>query len=197
VTSILGPAQIVQSQIHTLPQSIMDNKDEFYGRWISAEITWNCAGNSVAVLGSWDNWQTMYHSFSFSKLELDSFLFFDSIVWYAELSSVSISEPLQRSRENFTVTKVLPVGIHYYRFIVDGALVCASDLQWVCDDYGNHYNILNLQVTYGFCFLLIIYKLLQYFLSSVILLVVALLLFIKNIACGSTLSLSSYITYMV
>lgn len=121
---------------------------------------------------------------------------FDSIVWYAELSSVSISEPLQRTGENFTVTKVLPVGIHYYRFIVDGALVCASDLQWVCDDYGNHYNILNLQVTYGFCFLLI-YKLLQYFLSSVLLLVVELLLFIKNIACGSTLSLSSYITYMV
>jgi hypothetical protein len=172
VTSILGPAQIVQSQIHSLPQSIMDNKDKFYGRWISAEITWNCAGNSVAVLGSWDNWQTMYHSFSFSKLELDSFLFFDSILWYAELSSVSISEPLQRTGENFTVTKVLPVGIHYYRFIVDGALVCASDLQLICDDYGNRYNILNLQVTNGFFF--------------THLQIVTIFLIISNIACGST-----------
>ncbi|XP_059451644.1 SNF1-related protein kinase regulatory subunit beta-2-like [Corylus avellana] len=105
--------EVLVSSIHTLPQSIMDNKDKFYGRWISAEITWNCAGNSVAVLGSWDNWQTI--------------------------------EPLQRTGENFTVTKVLPVGIHYYRFIVDGVLVCASDLQLICDDYGNRYNILNLQ----------------------------------------------------
>ncbi|KAG6663008.1 SNF1-related protein kinase regulatory subunit beta-2-like isoform X1 [Carya illinoinensis] len=59
VTPWLGPGQVVPSQVHSLPQSITDNKDDFIGRWISVEITWKYAGNLVAVVGSWDNWQIM------------------------------------------------------------------------------------------------------------------------------------------
>lgn len=113
VTSMRGPTQIVRPQIHSLPQSIIENKEDSYGRWISAEITWNNAGNLVSVMGSWDNWQTI--------------------------------ELLQHTGKSFTLRKVLPLGIHYCRFIVDGALACASDLPWICDGYGNGYNILNLQ----------------------------------------------------
>lgn len=71
MTSMRGPAQIVHPQIHSLPQSIIENKEDSYGRWISAEITWNNAGNLVSVMGSWDNWQTMYNTFSFTELKLD------------------------------------------------------------------------------------------------------------------------------
>uniref|UniRef100_A0A2N9J7S1 Association with the SNF1 complex (ASC) domain-containing protein n=1 Tax=Fagus sylvatica TaxID=28930 RepID=A0A2N9J7S1_FAGSY len=48
-------------------------------------------------------------------------------------------------KKNATVTMLLPVGIHYYCFIVDGELKCASNLQWACNHYGDHYNILYLQ----------------------------------------------------
>uniref|UniRef100_A0A2N9GSQ1 AMP-activated protein kinase glycogen-binding domain-containing protein n=1 Tax=Fagus sylvatica TaxID=28930 RepID=A0A2N9GSQ1_FAGSY len=105
--------QFIQSQVHALPQSTMDNKDKFIRRLISVEITWNYGGNSVGVVGSWNNWQNM--------------------------------EFLQHTETNVTVTMALPVGIHYYCFIVDGALTYASNLECVRDNYGDHYNILYLQ----------------------------------------------------
>lgn len=42
--------------------------------------------------------------------------------------------------------KVLPPGVYQYRFIVDGEWRYAPDTQWVHDDLGNTYNILDVQV---------------------------------------------------
>lgn len=67
---MLGPAHVMQSQVHSSPHSVIYNKDDFNERWISVEITWNYAGNLVAVMGSWDSWQTMYCD-SFNKFPLD------------------------------------------------------------------------------------------------------------------------------
>jgi hypothetical protein len=59
VTPMPTLRQFIQSQVHALPQSTMDNKDKFIRRLISVEITWNYGGNSVGVVGSWNNWQNM------------------------------------------------------------------------------------------------------------------------------------------
>lgn len=59
-------------------------------------------------------------------------------------------EFLEHAVKNATVTVALPVGIHYYCFIVDGVLTYASNLDWICDNYEDHYNILYLQVTLWF-----------------------------------------------
>ncbi len=85
---------------------------------------------------------------------------------------------------------LLPVGIHYYCFIVDGELKCASNLQWACNHYGDHYNILYLQVAlwsfFSTFWLLLIYKSLQYFLHVM-----------NNITWGKTQTLSLYIINIV
>ncbi|RWR83241.1 SNF1-related protein kinase regulatory subunit beta-2 isoform X1 [Cinnamomum micranthum f. kanehirae] len=52
---------------------------------------------------------------------------------------------LQRSGKDFTIMKVLPPGVYQFRFIVDGEWKYAPDIQWMHDDLGNAYNILDLQ----------------------------------------------------
>lgn len=42
--------------------------------------------------------------------------------------------------------KMLPSGVYHYRFIVDECLRYAPDVPWECDDSGNAYNVLDLQV---------------------------------------------------
>lgn len=58
---------------------------------------------------------------------------------------------LQRSGKDFTIMKVLPPGVYQFRFIVDGEWKYAPDIQWMHDDLGNAYNILDLQV-HVFCY---------------------------------------------
>lgn len=53
---------------------------------------------------------------------------------------------LQRSGKDFIIMKVLPPGVYQFRFIVDGEWRYAPDTQWVSDDLGNAYNILDVQV---------------------------------------------------
>ncbi|KAL4598649.1 hypothetical protein ACB092_11G073500 [Castanea dentata] len=113
VTPMPTLRQFMQSQVHALPQSTINSKEELIGKLISVKITWNYGGNSVGLVGSWSNWQIM--------------------------------EFLEHAVKNATVTMALPVGIHYYCFIVDGVLTYASNLDWICDNYGDHYNILYLQ----------------------------------------------------
>eukprot|EP00268_Persea_americana_P033637 TRINITY_DN3329_c0_g1_i2.p1 TRINITY_DN3329_c0_g1~~TRINITY_DN3329_c0_g1_i2.p1 ORF type:complete len:272 (-),score=60.97 TRINITY_DN3329_c0_g1_i2:265-1080(-) len=52
---------------------------------------------------------------------------------------------LQRSGKDFIIMKVLPPGVYQFRFIVDGEWRYAPDTQWVSDDLGNAYNILDVQ----------------------------------------------------
>ncbi|KAG9443559.1 hypothetical protein H6P81_014899 [Aristolochia fimbriata] len=53
--------------------------------------------------------------------------------------------PLQKSGKDFTIMKVLPSGVYQYRFLVDGEWRYAPDLPWTHDDFGNPYNMLDLQ----------------------------------------------------
>ncbi|XP_074365350.1 SNF1-related protein kinase regulatory subunit beta-2-like [Apium graveolens] len=54
-------------------------------------------------------------------------------------------EYLQRSKEDMMIMKVLPIGVYFYRFIIDGQIMCALDLPQERDDEGNLCNILDLQ----------------------------------------------------
>ncbi|KAH7576611.1 hypothetical protein JRO89_XS01G0117400 [Xanthoceras sorbifolium] len=56
-------------------------------------------------------------------------------------------EPLWSLGKDFTIMKMLPSGVYHYRFIVDERLRYAPDLPWECDDTGNAYNILDLQIS--------------------------------------------------
>ncbi|MCD7451718.1 SNF1- protein kinase regulatory subunit beta-2 [Datura stramonium] len=52
---------------------------------------------------------------------------------------------LQRSGKDFTILKVLPSGVYWYRFIIDGQWRCSPDLPCVQDEVGNTYNILDVK----------------------------------------------------
>lgn len=138
---------MLQPQPQSLPQSAAFSENVFHETRTRVRISWNHGGNQVAIVGSWDNWQTRYstsmmcvflsHSFSFSKLKQPLIV-----------SCISVRELLQNTGEKFVVIKTLPVGIYHYHFIVDGWLVYAPDLPWFCDDSGNAFNILDLQVNF-------------------------------------------------
>ena len=51
-------------------------------------------------------------------------------------------EDLQNIGKIASVTMMLPLGIHYFCFIVDGELKCALNLQRVNNSGGDHYNII-------------------------------------------------------
>ncbi|KAM4071274.1 hypothetical protein ACB094_11G049700 [Castanea mollissima] len=108
--STQGYGMVPMPIVHCPPHNHIAYQPPFI---FNSEITWNYGGNSVGLVGSWSNWQTM--------------------------------EFLEHAVKNATVTMALPVGIHYYCFIVDGVLTYASNLDWICDNYGDHYNILYLQ----------------------------------------------------
>lgn len=55
-------------------------------------------------------------------------------------------EFLQKSGKGFTIMKVLPSGVYHYQFIVDGQWRYSHDLPQECDDSGNIFNVLDLQV---------------------------------------------------
>ncbi|XP_062107186.1 SNF1-related protein kinase regulatory subunit beta-2-like [Humulus lupulus] len=108
------PEQHVQAQNraslqHSMPNHVMSNEN-----LTRVKLSWNCGAKQVAVMGSWDNWETR--------------------------------EILQSLGNGFTVVKTLPPGEYQYLFIVDGYLRWAPDLPWICDDLGNAYNVLDLQV---------------------------------------------------
>lgn len=52
---------------------------------------------------------------------------------------------LQKSGKDFTIMKVLPSGVYQYRFSVDGECRYSPDMPWVRDEFGNAFNILDLQ----------------------------------------------------
>ncbi|RYR00819.1 hypothetical protein HN873_057792 [Arachis hypogaea] len=81
-------------------------------------ITWNHpVSRDVAVIGSWDNWETR------DTLHLQS-------------------PPHPHA---YAIVKALPTGIYHYRFIVDGYLTHAPEFPWAFDHSGFPYNILDLQ----------------------------------------------------
>lgn len=71
-------------------------------------------------------------------------------------------EDLQNIGKIASVAMMLPLGIHYFCFIVDGELKCALNLPRVNNSGGDQYNMLYLQVTLWFSFglMLLIYVLL-------------------------------------
>ncbi|XP_023881002.2 SNF1-related protein kinase regulatory subunit beta-2 [Quercus suber] len=76
------------------------------------------------------------------------------ITWYGGGNVVSVvgswnnwqtKEDLQNIGKIASVTMMLPLGIHYFCFIVDGELKCSLNLQRVSNSGGDHYNMLYLQ----------------------------------------------------
>ncbi|XP_028548843.1 SNF1-related protein kinase regulatory subunit beta-2-like isoform X1 [Dendrobium catenatum] len=57
---------------------------------------------------------------------------------------------LQKSGKDFTIMKVLPSGVYQFRFSVDGESRYSPDMPWVHDEFGNAFNILDLQVNISF-----------------------------------------------
>ncbi|KAI3708182.1 hypothetical protein L2E82_37309 [Cichorium intybus] len=57
-------------------------------------------------------------------------------------------ELLEGCGTHFSIFKVLNAGVYHYRFIVDGQWTYATDLPHERDDFGNIYNILDLQDYY-------------------------------------------------
>lgn len=59
-----------------------------------------------------------------------------------------IRELLEGSGHDFSIVKVLNVGVYHYRFVVDGQWTFAPDLPHERDNVGNEFNILELKVCY-------------------------------------------------
>ncbi|XP_076894472.1 SNF1-related protein kinase regulatory subunit beta-2-like [Bidens hawaiensis] len=58
-------------------------------------------------------------------------------------------ELLEGSVNDFSIVKVLNVGVYHYRFVVDGHWTYASDLPHEQHDLGNVFNILDLKESYA------------------------------------------------
>ncbi|XAR55257.1 hypothetical protein NMG60_11035282 [Bertholletia excelsa] len=52
---------------------------------------------------------------------------------------------MQKSGKDFSILKLLPSGVYHYHFIVDGEVRYSPDLPLENDDFGNIYNVLDLQ----------------------------------------------------
>ncbi|OIW04291.1 hypothetical protein TanjilG_00851 [Lupinus angustifolius] len=110
------PPPLVIQQAHALMQNGMV---EFvvHERLKSVRMTWNYPATSVAIAGSWDNWESM-----------------------EALQNAG-------GESSFVIVKTLPIGIYHYRFIVDGYWTHAPHFPSAyvisCHAYNN---ILDLQV---------------------------------------------------
>ncbi|XP_038888559.1 SNF1-related protein kinase regulatory subunit beta-2-like isoform X1 [Benincasa hispida] len=56
--SLSSPGLMLQPQPQSLPQSAAFSENVLYGTRTRVTISWNHGGNQVAIVGSWDNWQT-------------------------------------------------------------------------------------------------------------------------------------------
>ncbi len=80
---------------------------------VAVSITWTHDGHMVFVTGAWDNWST--------------------------------KTPLHRTgpADPFTAVLSMPVGVHQYKYIVDGNWMHNKSLPTKTDQHGNLNNIIN------------------------------------------------------
>ncbi|MED6106291.1 hypothetical protein PIB30_003702 [Stylosanthes scabra] len=108
-----------QLRFHPPQREVQDGYVEtvVHHRLKRVNITWNHPiSRDVAVIGSWDNWET------------------------------TETLQLQTAPHAYAILKALPPGIYHYRFIVDGYLTHAPEFPWAFDhSAGFPYNILDLQ----------------------------------------------------
>ena len=126
----------------------MENEDMLHGMMVKIQIRWSYGGKRVAVEGSWDDWKSKYKDlFKVSSYGMFVSYVFPSVVTWIVFC---FRELLPGSGKEFSITKVLPLGIYHFRFIVDGQWRNTPELPLIYDNTGCAYNVLDLKV--NLCF---------------------------------------------